>query len=104
MSQHELKTENAVIRHDWSQSAVLDLFALPFNDLLFRAHQLYRLYFNPCKVQISTLLSIKTGACPEDCKYCPQCIRYDTGHVPFPGHQQACADAITRFIYNEQAA
>jgi biotin synthase len=67
------------IRHDWLQSEVLDLFELPFNDLLFRAHQVPRLYFNPREVQISTLLSIKTGACPEDCKYCPQSVRYDTG-------------------------
>jgi biotin synthase len=67
------------IRHDWLQSEVLDLFELPFNNLLFRAHQVHRLYFNPREVQISTLLSIKTGACPEDCKYCPQSVRYDTG-------------------------
>jgi biotin synthase len=67
------------IRHDWQQSEVLDFFELPFNDLLFRAHQVHRLYFNPREVQISTLLSIKTGACPEDCKYCPQSVRYDTG-------------------------
>ena len=67
------------IRHDWLQPEVLDLFELPFNDLLFRAHQVHRLYFNPREVQISTLLSIKTGACPEDCKYCPQSVRYDTG-------------------------
>ena len=67
------------IRHDWSQSEVLELFELPFNELLFRAHQVHRLYFNPREVQISTLLSIKTGACPEDCKYCPQSVRYDTG-------------------------
>jgi len=67
------------IRHDWLQSEVIDLFELPFNDLMFRAHQVHRLYFNPREVQISTLLSIKTGACPEDCKYCPQSVRYDTG-------------------------
>jgi len=67
------------VRHDWSQPEVMELFALPFNDLLFRAHQVHRLYFNPHEVQISTLLSIKTGACPEDCKYCPQSVRYDTG-------------------------
>ncbi len=66
------------IRHDWSVDEVLDLFALPFNELLFRAHQSHRLYFNPLEIQISTLLSIKTGACPEDCKYCPQSVRYET--------------------------
>jgi biotin synthase len=74
-----MSTNTAEIRHDWSQPEVLDLFELPFNELLFRAHQVHRLYFNPREVQISTLLSIKTGACPEDCKYCPQSVRYDTG-------------------------
>jgi biotin synthase len=69
----------AEVRHDWLQPEVLDLFELPFNELLFNAHQVHRLYFNPREVQISTLLSIKTGACPEDCKYCPQSVRHDTG-------------------------
>jgi biotin synthase len=55
------------------------LFRMPFNDLLFRAHSTHRQFFDPNEVQISTLLSIKTGGCPEDCAYCPQSIRYDTG-------------------------
>ena len=55
------------------------LFALPFNDLLFRAQSLHRRYFDANQVQISTLLSIKTGGCPEDCAYCPQSARYQTG-------------------------
>ena len=67
------------IRHDWTREEVEALFALPFNDLLFRAHALHRHYFDPNRVQVSTLLSIKTGACPEDCAYCPQSTRYDTG-------------------------
>ena len=67
------------IRHDWSRQEVETLFALPFNDLLFRAHSIHRRYFDPNQVQVSTLLSIKTGACPEDCAYCPQSTRYDTG-------------------------
>ena len=67
------------IRHDWSRAEVHSLFETSFNDLLFRAHTAHRDYFDPAKVQISTLLSIKTGACPEDCKYCPQSVRYDTG-------------------------
>ena len=67
------------IRHDWTREEVEALFALPFNDLLFRAQSLHRRYFDPNKVQVSTLLSIKTGACPEDCAYCPQSTRYDTG-------------------------
>ncbi len=66
------------IRHDWTRAETLALFALPFNDLLFRAQQVHRERFDPNAVQVSTLLSIKTGACPEDCKYCPQSARYDT--------------------------
>lgn len=67
------------LRHDWSRPEVEALFALPFNDLLFKAHCVHRAYFDPNRVQVSTLLSIKTGACPEDCAYCPQSTRYDTG-------------------------
>ena len=67
------------IRHNWSRAEVHLLFELSFNDLLFRAHTTHRTRFNPAEVQISTLMSIKTGACPEDCKYCPQSIRYNTG-------------------------
>ena len=67
------------IRHNWTQSEVDALFALPFNDLLFQAQTVHRTHFDPNHVQVSTLLSIKTGACPEDCKYCPQSARYDTG-------------------------
>ena len=67
------------IRHNWTHEEVLALFDQPFNDLLFDAQVTHRRYFNPNRVQLSTLLSIKTGACPEDCKYCPQSARYDTG-------------------------
>jgi biotin synthase len=66
-------------RHDWTRSEILALFALPFNDLLFRAQSVHREHFDPNHVQVSTLCSIKTGACPEDCAYCPQSARYDTG-------------------------
>lgn len=66
------------IRHDWTVAEVEQLLTLPFNDLLFRAQTLHRQYFDPNAVQVSTLLSIKTGACPEDCAYCPQSARYDT--------------------------
>ncbi|MFC6634260.1 biotin synthase BioB [Microbulbifer taiwanensis] len=66
-------------RHDWTRQQVLDLFALPFNDLLFTAQQVHRQHFDANRVQVSTLCSIKTGACPEDCTYCPQSARYDTG-------------------------
>src|SRR5690554_631044 len=67
-----------LIRHDWSQDEVRALFELPFNELLFRAQTVHRQYFNPNEVQISTLLSIKTGACPEDCAYCPQSAHHGT--------------------------
>lgn len=68
-----------VIRHDWRRDEILNLLSLPFNDLLFQAQLVHRRYFNPNEVQVSTLCSIKTGACPEDCAYCPQSARYDTG-------------------------
>jgi biotin synthase len=63
----------------WSVDAVESLFATPFNDLIFRAQQVHREAFDPNAVQLSTLLSIKTGGCPEDCGYCPQAARYHTG-------------------------
>lgn len=65
-------------RHDWTREEALALFELPFNDLLFRAQQTHRQHFDPNAVQVSTLLSIKTGACPEDCAYCSQSARYET--------------------------
>jgi biotin synthase len=67
------------VRHDWTLDEIKALFELPFNDLLFRAQSVHRANFDANAVQISTLLSIKTGACPEDCAYCPQSARYDTG-------------------------
>lgn len=66
------------LRHDWTREQVQALFAQPFNDLLFQAHSVHRQHFAPNTVQLSTLLSIKTGACPEDCAYCPQSVRYET--------------------------
>ncbi|MGP9767339.1 biotin synthase BioB [Halomonas sp. AOP13-D3-9] len=65
-------------RHDWTLDEINALFALPFNDLLFQAQQVHRAHFDANAVQVSTLLSIKTGACPEDCKYCPQSGHYNT--------------------------
>ena len=69
----------APIRHDWTRAEALALFALPFNDLLYQAQTVHRQFFDANEIQLSTLLSIKTGACPEDCKYCPQSGHYDTG-------------------------
>ncbi|MGE0114458.1 MAG: biotin synthase BioB [Steroidobacteraceae bacterium] len=67
------------VRHDWIVGEVKTLLALPFADLMYHAQRVHRQHFNPNQVQVSTLLSIKTGACPEDCAYCPQSVRYDTG-------------------------
>jgi biotin synthase len=70
---------DAVPRHDWTREELRALFALPFPELLFRAQSIHRMHFDPREVQISTLLSIKTGGCPEDCAYCPQSASYETG-------------------------
>ena len=73
--------DEALRRNDtpWTVDAIEALFALPFNDLIFRAQQVHREHFDANAVQLSTLLSIKTGGCPEDCSYCPQSASYDTG-------------------------
>ena len=70
---------DAVPRHDWTREELRALFALPFPELVFRAQSIHRMHFDPREVQISTLLSIKTGGCPEDCAYCPQSASYETG-------------------------
>tara|TARA_B100000614_G_scaffold190930_1_gene171961 strand:- start:1766 stop:2716 length:951 start_codon:yes stop_codon:yes gene_type:complete len=66
-------------KNNWTLEELKTKYNLPFNDLLWEAHQIHRKYHDPNKVQISTLMSVKTGGCPEDCKYCSQSIRYDTG-------------------------
>lgn len=73
-----MNLNNTHIRHDWTVAEVQALFALPFNDLMFKAQTIHRENFNANEVQVSTLLSIKTGACPEDCKYCSQSARNKT--------------------------
>ncbi len=77
------KTVTAVngdgVRHDWTADEVEALFAQPFNDLMFQAQTVHRAHFDPNRVQVSRLISIKTGACPEDCSYCPQSAHYATG-------------------------
>jgi biotin synthase len=70
---------SGVVRHDWTRAEVQVLFDLPFPDLIFHAQRIHREHFDPREVQISTLLSIKTGGCPEDCAYCPQSAHYDAG-------------------------
>lgn len=69
----------SIIRHDWKLEEINALFSLPFNDLMYQAATIHREHFSPNEVQVSTLLSIKTGSCPEDCKYCPQSAHYNTG-------------------------
>jgi biotin synthase len=78
-SGHPVPGPLGAIRHDWTREEVRALFALPFPDLMYEAQRIHRMHFDPREVQISTLLSIKTGGCPEDCGYCPQSVHYDAG-------------------------
>ena len=81
MNTHEKIEPGDGLRHDWSQAEAEALLALPFSDLIFRAQTVHRQNFDPNRVQMSTLLSIKTGGCPEDCKYCSQSSHHSTGLV-----------------------
>jgi len=78
---HEAVAGPAVmpLRHDWTREEIRALFALPFAELIFQAAQVHRQHFDPAEVQVSTLLSIKTGGCPEDCGYCSQSAKFETG-------------------------
>jgi len=98
--------KQTAIRHDWQLNEVVALFETPLNDLIFQAQTLHRQHFNPHEVQLSTLLNIKTGKCPEDCAYCPQSAHYDTGLVAekllpiqevIEAAQQAKQQGATRF-------
>jgi len=93
-------------RNDWTLGEIRAIYSEPFNDLLHAAHSVHRRHFDPNTVQVSTLLSIKTGRCPEDCAYCPQSVRYDTGltdHALMPldevraAARRAKAAGATRF-------
>jgi len=79
LTQSSFISESSQMRHDWTRDEIRTLFALPFPELMFRAQSMHRTHFDPTEVQISTLLSIKTGGCPEDCAYCPQSVHYETG-------------------------
>ena len=94
------------VRHDWKRAEVQALFDMPFNDLLYQAQSVHRQHFDPNAVQVSTLLSIKTGGCPEDCKYCPQSVHHETELEPerlmdvdevVAAAQRAKAAGATRF-------
>ncbi len=78
----EPATTKPFLRHDWQLGEVQALLAMPFNDLLFKAQTVHRENFDPNEIQVSTLLSIKTGSCSEDCGYCPQSARFDTDLKP----------------------
>ncbi len=71
-------TMKNTLRHDWTLTEIESLFDLPFNDLMFHAQTVHRAHHDANSVQVSTLLSIKTGACPEDCAYCPQSAHFNT--------------------------
>ena len=76
---HNLSTAPLhLLRHDWTREEILSLLDSPLNDLLFRAHSVHRHHFDPNEVQLSTLLNIKSGGCPEDCAYCPQSSKFET--------------------------
>lgn len=73
-----VKNQSKSIRYDWADDEIAALYTQPFAELMFAAQSIHRQHFNPNEVQVSTLLSIKTGKCSEDCAYCPQSVRYDT--------------------------
>lgn len=110
MSTAEIEIESDAarrpLRNDWLLDEVSDVYGQPFNDLLHAAHDVHRRHFDPNTVQVSTLLSIKTGRCPEDCAYCPQSVRYSTGLLDHPlvaleevrqAAERAKASGATRF-------
>ena len=76
---HHSIVEDSQIRHDWSLEEIIEIFKTPFSDLIFAAQQVHRKYFDPNEIQVSSLLSIKTGSCAEDCAYCPQSAHHQTG-------------------------
>jgi len=77
MRSTDLRPPSAELRHDWTFAEALAIYQLPLNDLLFQAHCVHRRWFDPNRIQLSSLLSIKTGGCPEDCAYCPQSVRHE---------------------------
>jgi biotin synthase len=96
----------STLRHDWRLEEIQALFGLPFNNLIYQAQTLHRQHFDPNEVQVSSLLSIKTGACSEDCGYCPQSARYDSDLKPealmpvqkvLEAAQRAKDQGVTRF-------
>lgn len=106
MSASQKPLEPVAVRHDWQLHEVEALFGLPFSDLIFQAQTVHRSCFDPNEVQVSSLLSIKTGSCSEDCGYCPQSARYDSDLAPealmpvdavLQAAQRAKAEGASRF-------
>jgi biotin synthase len=93
--------QDSPLRFDWNKAEIEALFELPFNDLLFRAQQVHRAHFDPNEVQISTLLSIKTGGCPEDCGYCPQSVHHE---APVQAEKLMDVDAVVDAAREAKAA
>ena len=79
MNTKQIQKNKSAIRRDWRLKEILDMLQMPLNDLIFQAQSVHRKFFDPNKVQLSTLLNIKTGGCPENCAYCPQSAHYQTG-------------------------
>src|SRR5579862_4458405 len=94
------------VRHDWTRHEIREIYELPFPKLIFQAQVVHREFHKPEEIQLCRLLSIKTGACPEDCAYCPQSAHYETGlprqELMEPGDvlvaaRRAKEDGATRF-------
>ena len=79
MSTTQTLENKSQLRHDWQLKEIMDMFQMSLNDLIYQAQSVHRKFFDPNKVQLSTLLNIKTGGCPENCAYCPQSAHYQTG-------------------------
>ncbi|MDX1519716.1 MAG: biotin synthase, partial [Gammaproteobacteria bacterium] len=101
-----LSADKRTLRHDWDENEICTLLQAPLPDLIFQAQSRCRAFFDPNEVQLSTLLNIKTGGCPEDCAYCPQSARYHTGVAATPlldgavvrrAAEQARSQGATRF-------
>ena len=87
------------VRHDWTRAEIAGLMALPFPELMFRAQTVHRARFDPAEMQLSTLLSIKTGGCPEDCAYCPQSVHHETA---LPASKLMAVDAVLADARSEE--
>ena len=88
------------IKHNWSREEIKAIYEKPFMDLIYEAASVHRQYHDPSEVQVSSLLSVKTGGCPEDCAYCPQAARYNTG---LEAHKLLSVDRVVEFAGNAKS-